>query len=111
MIHGTGPRYCPSIEDKVIRFADKTRHQLFRRADGTRHRGNISFRAFHQACQTTSNIKCSPRSAGFENAQIMRFAYAIEYDCVNPLELRHTLEFKNIAGLYGAGAVQRFVGL
>ena len=102
VIHGTGPRYCPSIEDKVIRFADKTRHQLFVEPMG-RDTEEIYLQGFSSSMPDDVQYKMLTSIRGFETAQIMRFAYAIEYDCVNPLELRHTLEFKNIAGLYGAG--------
>ena len=102
MIEGTGPRYCPSIEDKVIRFADKTRHQLFVEPMG-RDTEEIYLQGFSSSMPDDVQYKMLTSIRGFETAQIMRFAYAIEYDCVNPLELRHTLEFKNIAGLYGAG--------
>ena len=102
MIEGVGPRYCPSIEDKVIRFADKTRHQLFVEPMG-RDTEEIYLQGFSSSMPDDVQYKMLTSIRGFETAQIMRFAYAIEYDCVNPLELRHTLEFKNIAGLYGAG--------
>lgn len=102
VIHGTGPRYCPSIEDKVVRFADKTRHQLFVEPMG-RDTEEIYLQGFSSSMPDDVQYKMLTSIRGFENAQIMRYAYAIEYDCVNPLELKHTLEFKKIDGLYGAG--------
>lgn len=102
MIHGTGPRYCPSIEDKVVRFADKSRHQLFVEPMG-KDTEEIYLQGFSSSLPDDVQYKMLQTIAGFEHAQIMRYAYAIEYDCVDPLELRHTLEFKNISGLYGAG--------
>jgi len=102
MIHGTGPRYCPSIEDKVVRFADKERHQLFVEPMGYNNE-EIYLQGFSSSLPDDVQYEMLHTIRGFENAQIMRFAYAIEYDCVDPLELYHTLEFKNIEGLYGAG--------
>lgn len=101
-IHGTGPRYCPSIEDKVVRFADKERHQLFVEPMGNQTE-EIYLQGFSSSLPDDVQYEMLHTIAGFENAQIMRFAYAIEYDCVNPLELSHTLEFRHIGGLYGAG--------
>lgn len=101
-IHGTGPRYCPSIEDKVVRFADKKRHQLFVEPMGA-DTEEIYLQGFSSSLPDDVQYKMLRTIAGFERAQIMRYAYAIEYDCVNPLELTHTLEFKKIGGLYGAG--------
>ena len=101
-IHGTGPRYCPSIEDKVIRFADKERHQLFVEpmGDGT---DEIYLQGFSSSLPADVQVKMLHSLHGFENAEIMRYAYAIEYDCVNPLELYGTLETKKVRGLFGAG--------
>ena len=101
-IHGTGPRYCPSIEDKVVRFADKERHQLFVEPMGNQTE-EIYLQGFSSSLPDDVQYEMLHTIAGFEHAQIMRFAYAIEYDCVNPLELSHTLEFRRIGGLYGAG--------
>ena len=101
-IHGTGPRYCPSIEDKVVRFADKERHQLFVEPMG-HSTDEIYLQGFSSSLPADVQVKMLHSLKGFEHAQIMRYAYAIEYDCVNPLELRGTLEFKKIHGLYGAG--------
>lgn len=101
-IHGTGPRYCPSIEDKIVRFADKERHQLF-----VEPMGSDTKEMYLQGFSTSMPIDVQERMVhslvGFENAQIMRYAYAIEYDCTDPQELLPTLEYKRIAGLYGAG--------
>ncbi len=101
-IHGTGPRYCPSIEDKVVRFADKERHQLFAEpmGDGTEE---IYLQGFSSSLPAEVQYKMLHSLRGFENARIMRYAYAIEYDCADPTQLYPTLEFKNIGGLYGAG--------
>ncbi|MBQ4354112.1 MAG: tRNA uridine-5-carboxymethylaminomethyl(34) synthesis enzyme MnmG [Clostridia bacterium] len=101
-IHGTGPRYCPSIEDKVVRFADKERHQLFVEPMGYNNE-EIYLQGFSSSLPADVQVKMLHSLRGFEKAEIMRQAYAIEYDCVNPLELKGTLEFKKIRGLYGAG--------
>ncbi|MBQ8005447.1 MAG: tRNA uridine-5-carboxymethylaminomethyl(34) synthesis enzyme MnmG, partial [Clostridia bacterium] len=101
-IHGTGPRYCPSIEDKIVRFADKKRHQLFVEPMGE-NTEEMYLQGFSTSMPTDVQIKMLRSLPGFENAQVMRYAYAIEYDCCDPLELYPTLEFKNIKGLYGAG--------
>lgn len=101
-IHGTGPRYCPSIEDKVVRFADKERHQLFVEPMGE-NTDEIYLQGFSSSLPTDVQEEMLHSLAGFEHAEIMRPAYAIEYDCVDPLELYGTLEFKKIRGLYGAG--------
>ena len=101
-IHGTGPRYCPSIEDKIVRFADKERHQLF-----LEPMGKDTKEMYLQGFSTSMPIEVQREMVhsleGFENAQIMRYAYAIEYDCTDPQELLATLEYKKISGLYGAG--------
>lgn len=101
-IEGVGPRYCPSIEDKVVRFSDKPRHQLFLEPMGLDTeemyvQGFSSSMPFDVQCKMLHSVK------GLENAQIMRPAYAIEYDCIDPLELKPTLETKKVKGLYGAG--------
>ena len=101
-ITGTGPRYCPSIETKIVRFADKERHQLFVEPTGaTTEEMYIS--GFSTSMPTDVQHAMIRSLPGFEKAEIMRYAYAIEYDCVDPLSLYPTLEFKDIAGLYGAG--------
>ena len=101
-IHGTGPRYCPSIEDKIVRFADKERHQLFVEPMGTDTK-EIYLQGFSTSMPIDVQEKMVHSLVGFENAQMMRYAYAIEYDCTDPEELLPTLEYKRISGLYGAG--------
>lgn len=101
-IHGTGPRYCPSIEDKVIRFADKERHQLFVEPMGD-NTDEIYLQGFSSSLPADVQVQMLHSLKGFEHAEIMRYAYAIEYDCINPLELYGTLELKKVAGLFGAG--------
>ncbi len=101
-IHGVGPRYCPSIEDKVMRFADKERHQLFVEPVGL-DTDEIYLQGFSSSLPADVQYKMLHSLTGFEEAEIMRYAYAIEYDCADPTELYPTLEFKNIRGLYGAG--------
>ncbi len=101
-IHGTGPRYCPSIEDKVVRFADKPRHQLFVEPVGEDCE-EMYIQGFSTSLPPDVQYKMLRSLTGFRNAEIMRYAYAIEYDCCDPTELYPTLEFKNIEGLYGAG--------
>jgi tRNA uridine 5-carboxymethylaminomethyl modification enzyme len=102
VIEGVGPRYCPSIEDKVVRFADKQRHQLFIEPMGL-DTLEVYVQGFSSSMPEDVQIEMLHTVAGMERAEITRFAYAIEYDCINPLELRQTLESKKIAGLYGAG--------
>ncbi len=101
-IHGTGPRYCPSIEDKLVRFADKERHQLFVEPLGE-DTSEMYLQGFSTSLPTDVQHKMLRSLAGFEHAEIMRYAYAIEYDCADPTQMDASLEFKNIKGLYGAG--------
>ncbi len=101
-IHGTGPRYCPSIEDKVVRFADKERHQLFVEPMGL-DTDEMYLQGFSSSLPAEVQYKMLRSLPGFENAEIMRYAYAIEYDCCEPTQLLPTLEFKHISGLFGAG--------
>ncbi len=101
-ISGTGPRYCPSIEDKLVRFADKPRHQLFVEPLGESTE-EMYIQGFSTSLPTDVQYKMLRSLEGFENAEIMRYAYAIEYDCIDPTQLFPTLEFKSIFGLYGAG--------
>ena len=103
-VKGIGPRYCPSIEDKVMRFADKERHQLFLEPESA-----FTDEVYVQGISSSMPVdvqremyKCIP---GFENVKIMRFAYAIEYDCIDATELNPTLESKRIGGLYFAGQI------
>ncbi len=101
-IHGTGPRYCPSIEDKLVRFADKERHQLFVEPLGE-NTEEMYIQGFSTSLPTDVQYDMLRSLKGFKNAEIMRYAYAIEYDCIDPTELFPTLEFKTVCGLYGAG--------
>lgn len=102
MIEGTGPRYCPSIEDKVVRFADKSRHQLFIEPEGEftneMYVGGMS-------SSLPEDVQCAMYRTvkGLENVKIIRNAYAIEYDCINPNQLKLSLEFKKISGLFSGG--------
>ena len=102
VIQGVGPRYCPSIEAKVTRFADKTRHQLFLEPMGL-DTEELYVQGFSSALPEEVQLEMLHTIAGLERAELMRPAYAIEYDCVDPLELRPTLESRKIPGLYGAG--------
>ena len=101
-IHGVGPRYCPSIEDKVMRFPEKERHQLFVEPCGM-GTDEIYLQGFSSSLPADVQYRMLRSLCGFERAEIMRFAYAIEYDCTDPTELLPTLEFKRVRGLYGAG--------
>ena len=101
-IEGVGPRYCPSIEDKVVRFADKPRHQLFLEPMGL-DTEEIYVQGFSSSMPFDVQRDMLHTVRGLEHAEIMRPAYAIEYDCIDPLELRPTLETKKVKGLYGAG--------
>ena len=101
-ISGTGPRYCPSIEDKIVRFADKERHQLFVEPMGE-HTEEMYIQGFSTSLPTDVQWSMIRSLKGFKNAEIMRYAYAIEYDCADPTQLSATLEFKDHPGLYGAG--------
>ena len=101
-IEGIGPRYCPSIEDKIVRFRDKERHQLFVEPMGL-DTDECYLQGMSSSLPEDVQIKFLRTIKGLENVEIMRPAYAIEYDCCDPLELLPTLEFKKISGLYGAG--------
>ncbi|MBR7116096.1 MAG: tRNA uridine-5-carboxymethylaminomethyl(34) synthesis enzyme MnmG [Clostridia bacterium] len=101
-IVGTGPRYCPSIETKLVRFKDKERHQLFIEPCGL-DTEELYIQGFSTSMPTDVQYEMLRSLKGFDNVEIMRYAYAIEYDCVDPTELLPTLEFKRIKGLYGAG--------
>ena len=101
-IEGIGPRYCPSIEDKIVRFKDKERHQLFVEPMGL-DTDEYYLQGMSSSLPEDVQVKFLRTIKGLENVEIMRPAYAIEYDCCNPLELLPTLEFKRISGLYGAG--------
>ena len=102
VIEGTGPRYCPSIEDKVVRFADKSRHQLFIEPCGADTK-EMYIQGFSSSLPEEVQLQMLHSLEGFENAVMMRPAYAIEYDCIDPTQLYPTLEFKSHKGLYGAG--------
>lgn len=102
MIEGIGPRYCPSIEDKIVRFKDKPRHQLFIEPMGL-STDEMYIQGFSTSLPEDVQIKMLHSLKGLENAVMMRTAYAIEYDCVDATELYPTLEFKKFSGLYGAG--------
>ena len=102
MIHGVGPRYCPSIEDKIVRFADKERHQLFLEPLGE-NTEEMYLQGFSTSLPPDVQDAMLRTLPGMKNAVISRYAYAIEYDCVDPLELYPTLEHKKVEGLFGAG--------
>ncbi len=101
-IEGIGPRYCPSIEDKIVRFRDKERHQLFVEPMGL-DTDEYYLQGMSSSLPEDVQVKFLRTIKGLEHVEIMRPAYAIEYDCCDPLELLPTLEFKRISGLYGAG--------
>ena len=102
VIEGVGPRYCPSIETKVVRFADKPRHQLFIEPMGL-DTEELYVQGFSSSMPEEVQLQMLHTVPGLEHAVMMRPAYAIEYDCIDPLALRPTLEVRQIAGLYGAG--------
>ena len=101
-ITGTGPRYCPSIEDKVVRFADKERHQIFVEPIG-RNTDEMYIQGMSSSLPEDVQIAMYRTLPGLENAEFTRPAYAIEYDCINPADLKLSLEYKNIEGLFFAG--------
>ena len=102
VIEGTGPRYCPSIEDKVVRFADKERHQIFIEPEGE-DTNELYVSGMSSSLPEDVQQAMYRTLPGLENCRIMRTAYAIEYDCINANQLKLSLEFKNIAGLFSAG--------
>lgn len=102
MIEGTGPRYCPSIEDKVVRFADKNRHQVFIEPEG-RNTNEMYVGGMSSSLPEDVQYAMYRTVPGLEHAVIVRNAYAIEYDCINPRELDASLEFKKIPGLFSGG--------
>ena len=101
-IHAIGPRYCPSIEDKIVRFSDKPRHQCFVEPMGL-DTDEMYLQGLSSSLPEDVQLKFLRSMKGFEEIQVMRNAYAIEYDCCDPLDLRATLEFRQVEGLYGAG--------
>ena len=102
MIEGTGPRYCPSIEDKVVKFSDKNRHQVFIEPEGL-YTNEMYIGGMSSSLPEDVQQEMYRSVAGLENARIVKNAYAIEYDCIDPRQLNSTLEFKNIKGLFSAG--------
>lgn len=102
MIEGTGPRYCPSIEDKIVRFADKERHQVFIEPEGE-DTNEMYVQGMSTSLPIDVQLKMYRSVEGLENCKIMRNAYAIEYDCIDATQLKLSLEFKNINGLFSAG--------
>lgn len=101
-IEGVGPRYCPSIEDKIVRFSEKERHQLFIEPCGE-DTEELYLQGMSSSLPEDVQLKFLRSIKGLENVEVMRTAYAIEYDCVDPLSLKSSLEFTNIDGLFGAG--------
>lgn len=101
-IDGVGPRYCPSIEDKIVRFSEKERHQIFVEPCG-KNTDEMYLQGLSSSLPEDVQLKIVRSIPGLEKAEFLRTAYAIEYDCVDPLSLRQTLEFKDFEGLYGAG--------
>ncbi|WP_069999909.1 tRNA uridine-5-carboxymethylaminomethyl(34) synthesis enzyme MnmG [Cellulosilyticum sp. I15G10I2] len=102
VIEGTGPRYCPSIEDKVVRFADKERHQIFLEPEGE-NTTEMYVQGMSSSLPEEVQFAMLRSIKGLENVEIMRIGYAIEYDCIDPQQLKHSLEFKSIEGFFSAG--------
>ena len=102
MIQGTGPRYCPSIEDKIVRFSDKNRHQVFIEPEGL-YTSEVYIGGMSSSLPEDVQYEMYRTVPGLENATIVRNAYAIEYDCIDSLECKPTLELKKVEGLYSAG--------
>ena len=103
-VEGIGPRYCPSIEDKIVRFSDKERHQLFLEPE-SRFYDDIYIQGFSTSMPEDVQEKMVHSLEGLENAKILKYAYAIEYDAIDPLQIKHTLETKIIENLYTAGQI------
>ena len=104
VIEGTGPRYCPSIEDKVTKFPDKTRHQIFIEPEGE-YTNEMYMGGMSSSLPEDVQYEMIHSMKGLENAKIIRNAYAIEYDCINAINLKPSLEFKSVSGLFGAGQI------
>lgn len=102
VIEGTGPRYCPSIEDKVVRFADKNQHQIFVEPEGE-DTNEMYVQGMSSSLPEDVQLAMYRTIEGLENVRFTRTAYAIEYDCIDANQLKHTLEFKNVKGLFSAG--------
>lgn len=103
-IKGVGPRYCPSIEDKVMRFPDKTQHQIFIEPEGE-NTDELYVQGMSSSLPEEVQIEMLKTIPGLEKVEVMRTAYAIEYDCIDPTQLKLSLEFKSISGLFGAGQI------
>lgn len=99
MIEGVGPRYCPSIEAKIVRFADKERHQLFVEPEGLRT-NEMYVQGMSSSLPAHVQLQFMQTIPGLENCRMMRAGYAIDYDCLDPLQLQRTLEHKAISGLF-----------
>lgn len=104
VIEGTGPRYCPSIEDKVVKFPDKERHQVFIEPEGL-YTTEMYLGGMSSSLPEDVQYAMYRTVPGLENVKIVRNAYAIEYDCIDPHQLKHSLEFKEISGLFSAGQI------
>ena len=104
VVEGIGPRYCPSIEDKIVRFADKKRHQLFLEPE-SKHFDSIYLQGFSTSMPVEVQEEMVHSLAGLEHAKFLKYAYAIEYDAIEPSQLLHTLELKSVPGLYVAGQI------
>ena len=102
IIEGIGPRYCPSIETKILRFPDKARHQLFLEPEGL-HTNEVYVQGMSTSMPMDVQLAFLRTIPGLEHVKVMRAGYAIEYDCINPLQLKPTLEFKKLSGLFSAG--------
>ncbi len=102
VIEGTGPRYCPSIEDKVVRFSDKERHQVFLEPEGD-STTEMYVQGMSSSLPEEVQLEMLRSIPGLEKVEVMRTGYAIEYDCINPVQLKHTLEFKDIENFFSAG--------
>ena len=102
VIEGTGPRYCPSIEDKVVRFSDKERHQVFLEPEGE-STTEMYVQGMSSSLPEEVQLEMLRSIEGLEKVEVMRTGYAIEYDCINPVQLKHTLEFKEIENFFSAG--------